>query len=87
MRTTAQDVFTALYEAFHKLDTIKAPEPPEVNAAPAALEVYKERLDAADKEVQNVLDEGSKLLERFVDSRIKKMIAKMIYDGELKGRQ
>lgn len=84
MKTNAQDVFTALYEVFHKLDKLKGPEEPDLTANRIEIEVYKERLRAAQKEVEDVLLEGSKLLDKYVDGRVKKVIAKMKYDGELK---
>jgi hypothetical protein len=84
MKTVAQDVFTALYGAFRKLDTITGPEEPEEDAALVAIEVYRERMKKAQLEVQGVLDAGAKILDRYVENRVKKVIAKMKYDGELK---
>lgn len=84
MKTAAQDVFTTLYEAFRKLETITGPEEPEEDAAPAALEVYQARMRKAQLDVQAVLDDGAKVLDRYVENRVKKIIAKMKYDGELK---
>lgn len=84
MKSTAKDVFTALYEAFHKLGTIKPPDEPDLTASKAELEVYQERLAKAHEDVAKVLDEGAKLLDRYVDGRIRGAIAKMKYGGELK---
>lgn len=83
MKTLGQDVFTALYDAFRRLDKIKGPDEPETDAAPQAFDVFKERVSAAQKEVETILDEGAKLLDRYVENRVKKVIAKMKYDGEL----
>ncbi len=83
MKITSQDVFTALYEAFHKLEMIKGPDEPELDDKIQA-DIYKVRMDAAQKEVENILIQGSQMLERYVDGRIKRLIAKMKYEGELK---
>lgn len=82
--TTAKDVFTVLYEAFDKLDKIKPPEEPELTASRIEVEVYEERVINTRKEVEKTLDDGAKLLDKYIDGRIKKLIAKMKYDGELK---
>lgn len=84
MKTVAQDVFTALYECFRKLDAIKAPETPEEDAAPQAVDFYNERVKKAQQDVEAVLEEGAKVLDRYVENRIRKSIARMKYDGELK---
>jgi hypothetical protein len=83
MKTIGQDVFTALYEAFRKLDKLKGPDEPEQDAAPQAFDVYSERVLASQKEVETILDDGAKMLDRYVENRVKKIIAKMKYDGEL----
>lgn len=84
MKLTAKDVFTTLYSAFDKLDRLVPPEEPDLTASKIEIEVYQERVVKAQKEVENTLDEGAKLLDRYIDSRIKRMILKMKYDGELK---
>lgn len=84
MKITAQDVFTVLYEAFHKLEIIQGPDEPGLDSDEIELEVYKERIVMAQKEVEVILLQGSQLLERYIDNRIKKIITKMKYDGELK---
>lgn len=84
MKTNAKDVFVALYELFHKLDTIKPPDEPNLEeASKVEIEVYEERLAQANAQVASFLDEGAKLLDRYVDNRIKKVIAKMQYDGDI----
>lgn len=84
MKLTAKDIFTALYEAFDKLDKLEPPEEPELTADRVEIEVYQERLAKAQREVENTLEEGAKLLDKYVDSRVKRMILKMKENGELK---
>lgn len=82
MKTNAKDVFFALYESFHRLDAIKAPKEPEPTASNVEVAVYEERLAQANEEVAKILEEGAKLLDRYVDNRIKKIVDKMKYDGD-----
>ena len=84
MKITAQDVFTALYETFYKLQIIQGPEELDSSADKIEIEVYEARLAAAQKDVENTLLQGAQLLDKYVDGRIKKIITKMKYDGELK---
>lgn len=85
MKIIAQDIVTILYETFHKLEMISGPvEPDFLVADKIEIDVYEARLVDAQNEVENILLEGSQLLDRYVDSRIKKIIAKMKYGGELK---
>jgi len=84
MKITAQDIFIALYDAFHKLEKMTGPEEPELTATNAAIETYNDRVKQAQKEVEVVVAEGATILDKYVDGRIKKIIAKMKYDGELK---
>ena len=84
MKTTAKDFFTTLYEAFHKLDKIQPPENPELTASRVEVEVYEKRCIEVQKEIEDTLEVGAKLLDKYVDRRILKLIAKMKYDGDLK---
>jgi len=83
MKSSAKDVFATLYEAFHKLDTIKPPDEPDLTASRVEIEVYEERLAKAHADVAKILEDGAKLLDRYVDGRIRKIIEKKIYDGDL----
>lgn len=74
MKTTAQDVFTAFYEAFHKLHNI---EP--INNEPESFKLLE-------KEVENTLKACSDLLEKYVDSRINKALKKKQEEDEYRTR-
>ncbi len=84
MKIIAQDVFTALYDAFKKLDAIDV-EKPELTAARAEIEAYHNSVANAQTEVEQTLKAGSELLDKYVDSRIKTMIQRMIRNGDIKG--
>lgn len=85
MKVTSQDIITILYETFHKLEAISGPDEPDFLAADkVAIDVYDARLAIAQKEIEEILLNGSQLFNKYIDGRIKKMILKMKYDGELK---
>jgi len=84
MKITAQDVFTALYEAFRKLQTISPLEQPELTASKVEVQAYNESLVTAQTEVEKTLKEGSELFDKYVDGRVRAMIQKMIRNGDLK---
>lgn len=84
MKITPTDVFLAFYETFRKLEQINPGDEPELVASNVEVEIYKEKVAKAEKEVEKTLEEGSQLLEKYVDNRIKKIINRMKESGTLK---
>lgn len=74
MNITAQDVFTAFYEAFHKLHNI---EP--INSEPESIKLLE-------REIENTLKICSNALEKYVDGRINRAIKKKQEEDEYRAR-
>lgn len=84
MKVTPADVFLAFNEIFRKLEQINPGEEPELEATNIEVEIYKARVVKAEKEIEKTLEEGSQILEKYVDNRIKKIINRMKENGALK---